>query len=122
MTRILIADADPAFRKALILLLSHKMGIKDICEAGDVNALLHAFVTNPPDILFLSWSLYGTPGPEACRLLRRGHPDLKIILLSVNPDDAVEANAAGALFLRKGARADEVLVTIKSLITSPISD
>lgn len=116
MTRILITDPDQAFRKALILLLSHKLGIHEICEASDVGSLIKNLVDNPPDILFLNWSLYGTSGPVTSQLLRKSHPDLKIILLSVNPDDAVEAKAAGAMFLRKGAPAEEIVACLDRLL------
>lgn len=116
MARILIADSDLSFRKALILLLSHKMGIREVCEAADIGALIQTVLENPPDLLLLGWSLYGTSGSATCQLLRKSHPSLKIILLSVNPDDAAEANAAGAAFLRKGAPAEEILATLKSLI------
>ncbi len=115
MARILIADTDPRFRKAIILLLSHKMGIQDICEAADVGTLFQMLLDNPPDLLLLGWSFHGTSGLVTCQLLRKSHPNLKIVLLSVNPDDAGEATAAGAVFLRKGAPPEEILATLKSL-------
>ncbi len=116
MARILIADPDLAFRKALILLLSHKMGIRDVSEAGDIGTLFQIMMDNPPDLLLLGWSLYGTPGTVTSQLLHKSHPHLKIVLFSVNPDDAAEAHAVGAAFLRKGAPPEEILTLLSSLV------
>ncbi len=117
MARILIADTDPAFRKALILLLSHRMAIHAICEAADIGALIQILVKDPPDVLLLGWSLYGTSGPATCQLLQKSHPSLKVVLLSVNPEDAAEAKAAGAAFLQKGIPAEEILASLRTILT-----
>ncbi len=116
MTRILIADPDMASRKALALLLTRKLGIDCIDEASDTGVLIRCMAENPPDLLLLNWTLQGTPGPETCRLLRKTYRDLKIVLLSPNPEDAEAARAAGAEFLYKGAPADEALAVLTPLV------
>jgi DNA-binding NarL/FixJ family response regulator len=112
MLRILIADPDPATRRALILLLQHKLGTHSIIEVKDVEALIHALADAPPDLLLLDWRLYGSPAPETCRLLRKAYPHLKTILLSVDAGDATAAKAAGAEFIHKGAPPDELIATL----------
>ena len=116
MTRILIADPNPSSRSAFTLLLSHKLGPSDLREAGDVDELIRALVEDPPDILLLDWQLYGTPAPDMCRLLWKAYPTMKIVLLSVNPDDIQSAQDAGAKFIHKGASPDEVLSTFRQLL------
>ena len=116
MIRILIADPDPATRKALKLLLRRKLATNGITEAGEVETLIRTLADNPPDLLFLDWRLYGSPAPETCRLLQKAYPNLKIVLLSVDANDAVAAKEAGALFVHKGAAPDELISTLTHLL------
>jgi len=112
MIRIIIADPDPATRKALTLLLRRKMGTNGILEVGDVEALIRMMADRSPDLLILDWRLYGSPAPETCRLLQKAYPNLKIILLSVNADDESAALEAGADFIHKGAPPEEVIAKL----------
>lgn len=116
MIRILIADPDSATRKALILLLQRKMGTNCIIEAKDVETLIRSLANTPPDLLMLDWRLYGSPATETCRLLRKAYPHLKIVLLSVDADDAAAAREAGADFIHKGASPDELIATLTPLL------
>ena len=116
MIRILIADPDPATRKALALLLRRKLGSDGVVEVQDVETLIRALAVTPPDLLMLDWRLYGSPAPETCRLLQKAYPHLKIILLSVDADDAAAAKEAGAMFIYKGAAPDELIATLTPLL------
>jgi DNA-binding NarL/FixJ family response regulator len=112
MIRIVIADPDPATRKAFTLLLQRKMGTDGIVEVGDVETLITTLAGESPDLLLLDWRLYGSPAPDTCRLLQKAYPRLKIILLSVNADDEAAAHEAGAEFIHKGASPDDVITTL----------
>ena len=112
MIRIIIADPDPATRKALALLLRRKMGTNGITEAGDVETLIRILADGSPDLLILDWRLYGSPAPETCRLFQKAYRNLKIILLSVNADDESVAKEAGAVFIHKGAPPEEVIAKL----------
>jgi DNA-binding NarL/FixJ family response regulator len=116
MIRILIADPDPAARKALALLLKRKLGTKEIVEVDSVECLIRDLADKAPDLLLLDWRLYGSPAPETCRLLQRAYPHLKIILLSVDAQDATAAKEAGASFISKGASPDELIATLTPLL------
>jgi DNA-binding NarL/FixJ family response regulator len=122
MYSILIADPDSASRKALTLILTRKMGIVNLCEAGDVDTLIRLLVDAPPDILLLDWRMYGAPAPETCRLLRKAYPSLKIVLLSVNSEDELVAHSAGAAFIHKGASPDTVVVVLEPLLKSELDN
>src|SRR5512141_1506216 len=117
MIRILIADPDPTTRKALANLLKRKLGITDIGEAGDIEALIQALEAQPPQLLLLDWKLQGSPAPETSRLLQKAYTDLKVILLSVDADDADAAKCAGAQFVHKGASPDDLINTLTPLLT-----
>jgi DNA-binding NarL/FixJ family response regulator len=116
MIRILIADPDSATRKALTLLLRRRLGTNGITEVGDVETLIRALADTPPDLLLLDWRLYGSPAPETCRLLQKAYPYLKIVLLSVDANDAAAAKEAGAAFIHKGASPDELIATLTPLL------
>ena len=116
MIHILIADADPAARKALSLLLGRKLRIREVREVGDVEALIRALVDTPPELLLLDWKLYGSPPLETCRLLQKAFPHLKIILLSLDANDESIARNAGAGFIHKGAAPDTILNRLMSVI------
>jgi len=116
MIRIIIADPDPATRKALTLLLRRKLGTNGIVEVGDVETLIRTLADVPPDLLLLDWRLYGSPAPETCRLLQRAYPHLKIVLLSVDANDETAAKEAGADFIHKGTSPDELIATLTPLL------
>ena len=116
MIRILIADPDSATCKAIILLLRRKLGTDCIFEVKDVETLIRTLADAPPDLLLLDWRLYGSPAPETCRLLRKAYPHLRIVLLSVDADDASAAKQAGADFIHKGASPDELIATLAPLL------
>jgi two-component system, NarL family, invasion response regulator UvrY len=116
MIRILIADPDYATRKALTLLLRRKLGTDVIIEVSDVETLIRTLSDTIPDLLLLDWRLYGSPAPETCRLLQRAYPCLRIVLLSVDADDAATAKQAGASFIHKGAAPDELIATLTPLL------
>jgi DNA-binding NarL/FixJ family response regulator len=116
MIRILIADPDSATRKALILLMQRKLGTDCVVEVKDVETLIRSLADTPPDLLLLDWRLYGSPATETCRLLQKAYPRLKIVLLSVDANDATAAKEAGADFIHKGASPDELLATLTPLL------
>jgi len=116
MIRILIADPDLATRKALSLLLRRKLATTGIIEIGDVETLIRTLADTPPDLLLLDWRLYGSPATQTCRLLRKAYPHLKIVLLSVDANDATAAKEAGADFIHKGASPDELIATLTPLL------
>lgn len=116
MIRIIIADPDPATRKALKLLLRRKLGTNGIVEVSDIETLIRALAETPPDLLLLDWRLYGSPAPETCHLLQRAYPHLRIVLLSVDAEDEAAAEEAGADFIYKGSPPEELIVTLTHLL------
>lgn len=118
MTHIIIADPDPATRKALTLLLQRKMGTNGILEVEDVETLIRTLADASPDLLLLDWRLYGSPAPDTCRLLQKAYPQLKIVLLSVDAADEATAREVGADFVYKGAPPDELIATLTPLLVN----
>ncbi len=116
MIHILIADADPAARKALSLLLRRKLCMDDIYELGDVESLIRALANTPPELLLLDGKLYGSPPLETCRLLQKAFPHLNIVLLSLDASDEKIARSAGVFFIHKGAAPESIIEKLISLL------
>ena len=53
--------------------------------------------------------------PQGFAIVRQ-HGDLKIVLLSVDANDAAAAKEAGAAFIHKGASPDELIATLTPLL------
>jgi len=116
MIHILIADADPAARKALSLLLRRKLCMEDIYEVADVESLIRVLANTMPALLLLDGKLYGSTPLETCRLLQKAFPQLKIVLLSLDADDEKIAKSAGLDFIHKGAAPDTTILRLTSLL------
>jgi DNA-binding NarL/FixJ family response regulator len=65
----------------------------------------------------MDWRLHGAPAPETCKLVQKAYPNLKVILLSVDANDAPVAKEAGAIFIHKGASPDELITILKPLLS-----
>jgi DNA-binding NarL/FixJ family response regulator len=116
MIRILIADPDSATRKALSALLQRKLAANTIIEVENIETLIRQLADIPPDLLLLDWRLHGSPAPETCKLIQKAYPLLKILLLSVDADNANEAKQAGAIFIHKGASPDELIAILEPIL------
>ena len=116
MKHILIADPDQTFRKALALLISQRLDDCSIDQAADTGNLIQKLADSRPDVLLLSWSIHGVTGPETCILLRNTYPNLKVILLSLNPEDAPAAHAVGAELICKCASPEDTLKVLRSVL------
>jgi DNA-binding NarL/FixJ family response regulator len=121
MIRILIADPDSATRKALSALLQRKLASSTIIEVENIEALIRQLADVPPDLLLLDWRLHGSPAPETCKLVQKAYPLLKILLLSVDANHAVEAKQAGAIFIHKGASPDELIGILEPIVGKTVS-
>ena len=113
---VLIADADPAARRSLTLLLRRKLSMEEIEEAADVGSLIRALANSSPGLLLLDPKLYGFPPLETCRLLQKAFPDLKIVLLGLDTADEEIARRVGADFISKGAAPETILSKLVSLL------
>ncbi len=120
MIRILVADPDPAARKALISLIQRRVD-SIIFESGDVETFILQVVDLIPDLIILDWRLHGSPAPELCKLIRKAYPHLKIILLSVDGNDATAAQDAGAVFIYKGASPDDLIAILNPLVSKKMA-
>jgi two-component system LytT family response regulator len=118
IAEVLLADADPAARHALALLLRSKLGLTRIAEAADGAALTRALAETEPDLLLLDWSLPGRPDPAVLRTQSGGPECRHLVILSVDEAVAAEAAALGAVFIYKGSPAEQVLEQLRAVVSA----
>ena len=85
-------------------------------EAGDPATLLAALEKTATDLVLLDVSMPGGPFLDTLRALRERHPSIRVLVLSVHPEDqwAVRALKAGASgYLTKDHSPDQLLEAIR---------
>lgn len=93
-TRIVIADADPAFRKKLKEILVHA-GYMVVAVVGHGHSLLKAVFQNEPDLVIMDARLPGAEGLAIARIIEE-HRAAPVILLTASHEQEVleEAKAS----------------------------
>lgn len=114
--RIFIADDHPIVRQGLRRIVEADEGMAISGEAGDAAELLAALETSATDLVLLDVSMPGGPFLETLKELRARHPTVRVLALSVHPEDqwAVRALRAGASgYLTKDHSPDQLLEAIR---------
>lgn len=114
--RIFIADDHPIVRQGLRRIVEEDPGMAIVGEAGDAAALLAALQSTAADLVLLDVSMPGGPFLETLKELRARHPTVRVLALSVHPEDqwAVRALRAGASgYLTKDHSPDQLLEAIR---------
>ena len=114
--RIFIADDHPIVRQGLRRIVEADAGLAISGEASDAAALFAALAAAPTDLVLLDVSMPGAPFLETLRELRARHPAIRVLVLSVHPEDqwAVRALRAGASgYLTKDHSPDQLLGAVR---------
>ena len=114
--RIFIADDHPIVRQGLRRIVEADPGLVISGEAGDAATLIAALQATATDLVLLDVSMPGGPFLETLRDLRARHPTIRVLVLSVHPEDqwAVRALRAGASgYLTKDHSPDQLLEAIR---------
>jgi len=116
---VCIADDHHMVRKGMrrLLDLCERIGI--ITEAGDGLQLIHLVKTEKPDVILLDLQMPVMNGIEACGIVAKEFPDVKIIVLTMNDgpemvDMLLKQGAHG--FLSKNSNTDELEYAIYSVV------
>jgi len=102
MIRLAIADDHPIVREGLRRIASGGAGITVTGEASTAAELFRLLAAAAVDVVLLDVSMPGSTFVETLRELRERHPSVKVLVLSVHPEDqwamrALRAGAAGYL-------------------------
>src|SRR5207244_3812304 len=93
--RIFIADDHPIVRQGLRRMVEADPGLAISGEAGDAAALLGALETTATDLVLLDVSMPGGPFLDTLHALRERHPSIRVLVLSVHPEDQGAARDLG---------------------------
>jgi two-component system, NarL family, response regulator DevR len=96
--RIAIVDDHEVVREGVRVMLRGEPDFEIVGERENAEDIVEFVSQTRPDVVLLDARLPGVSGPEACRLLYDAHPEVKVIILTVNSDDALveESIRAGA--------------------------
>ena len=116
MIRIFIADDHPVVRAGLRHLVEQDSDMVVTGEAASRGDVLDALTRTIADVILLDVSMPGMSFAETLRQLRDEHPSIKILVLSVHPEDqfAVRALRSGASgYVTKDHSGTELLDAIR---------
>jgi two-component system invasion response regulator UvrY len=114
--RIFIADDHPIVRQGLRRIVEADAAMAISGEAGDAATLLAALDGAATDLVLLDVSMPGGPFLDTLRAIRARHPSVRVLALSVHPEDqwAVRALRGGASgYLTKDHSPEQLLEAIR---------
>ena len=118
MISILIADDHAIFREGLRQILED---VPDMAVAGEASSgqeVLEKVSKNDYDLLLLDIAMPGLSGLETLKLLKNQKPKLRVLVLSMYPEDqyAVRAIKAGAYgYITKASASEELIGAIRKI-------
>ena len=117
--RILLADDQPLFRKAIAMLIGDQPDQTIVGEADNGLQAVEMARALQPDVVILDVDMPVMNGVEAVRLIREQVPATKVVMLTVSEDeddlfDAVRYGAHG--YLLKDLRPEQLYDMIRSVM------
>ncbi len=116
MIRVLIADDHAIVREGLKQIVAQTMDIKVVGEATNAAEVVPKVRSLKPDLLLLDISMPGRSGLDVLIEVRRDHPEVPVLILSLHAEDqyAVRTLKAGAAgYLTKESAPDQLIAAIR---------
>jgi len=113
--RVVLADDHVVMRSGLRLALAEYGRIRIIDECDDGLAAVKAADDERPDLILMDVAMPGMDGIEATREIKRRHPDVRVIGLSMfdDPETAARMIEAGAeRYLSKAGPSEDLVAAI----------
>ncbi len=118
MTRVILADDHAFVREGYKRILAAETGISVVAEASDIASTMQALDSTPAEVLLLDINLKGRSALEVLADIRRLHPRVAVLVVSMHPEEqiAVRAMRAGASgYLNKEAAPEDLVVAVRAL-------
>lgn len=119
MIRVFIVDDHAILRRGIRDILTDGDDIEVVGEAQDYNELRTRMRTVSIDVLLLDVNLPGKNGIDILKSLREENPRIKVLMLSMYPEDqyAVRALKAGAYgYLNKASAPEQLLDAVAQIM------
>lgn len=118
MIKVTIVDDHALLRNGLAKILKEEPDMVVISDAGSYGELMACLSKEVPDIILLDITMKGKNGLETLKELRKHHPKVRVIMLSMHPEDrfSVRAIKAGAYgYLTKESAAELLVSAIRKV-------
>lgn len=114
--RLLLVDDHPVLREGLKALLLAEPDLNVVAEADDGPSALMMIDEVRPDLVLMDVSLPGLSGADTTLAIKRSHPDVKVLALSVHEELAfarmlLDAGASG--YALKRTACDELVRAVR---------
>jgi DNA-binding NarL/FixJ family response regulator len=87
--RIMIVDDHEVVRLGLKTLLNHQPNFHVVAEARTAKEAIQKAEEYQPSVILMDIRLPGTSGIEACEVIKKKNPDIKVIMLTSYEEDEV---------------------------------
>ena len=116
--KVLLVDDHRILREGLRALLSEQPGLVVVGDASDGEAALAMIAESHPDVVVMDMVMPRMSGLEATSLIRKRHPQVRVLILSMYDDDeyvqrVIQAGASG--YVLKGVAADDLVLAIREV-------
>ncbi len=118
MTRILVADDHAIFREGLRQILEEVPDLVVVDEASHGQEVLDKVSRKDYDLLLLDIAMPGLSGLDTLKLLKSQKPNLRVLILSMYPEEqyAIRAMKAGAYgYITKASASEELIQAIRKV-------
>ncbi|MEW5984677.1 MAG: response regulator transcription factor [Acidobacteriota bacterium] len=82
--RVILADDHTLVRSGIRRILEGQPGVQVVAEAADGHAAIEACARHRADVLVVDLKMPGADGIEVLRAVKRAHPALKVIVLTMH--------------------------------------
>ncbi len=118
MTRVVIVDDHPVFRRGLKALLDGEDGLEVVGEAADGLTAVSVVLDLEPDVVVMDLHMPGLGGVEAAQRVLEVLPSLGVLVLTMHEDDelvfaAMKAGARG--YLVKTTDDEEIVRAVQAI-------
>jgi two-component system, NarL family, invasion response regulator UvrY len=116
MIKVLLADDHALLRGSLKQLLDDTGFVQVVAQAGEYSEIMKAMNSHTVDLAILDISMPGKNGVDVVKILKDKYPALKILMLSMHPEDqyAVRCLKAGAAgYLTKNTAPEKLVDAIQ---------
>jgi len=114
-TRVLIVDDQERARRGLKALLATQPELEVVGEATDGEEAVRLAEALRPDVVLMDVRMPNMDGIEATRRIKKAHPEIRVIVLTMYDTHRREALEAGAdAFVLKSEGFERLMAAVKS--------